>query len=398
MGERIPLPKKHSRIDPESFLNIPLFRQLHEDPQIKLVARSTDANWFYHGVIGESMAGFNPLQSAVYYPSVSQFAEWIQDPRRSARDFNQEDFLAREVLFLTHDYLHAWAYLAINELRPELGFGTRPITAANLDDFVFCHLLTEACATAGVDYWFLSCVSINSLCDVGTCWRNLTTPYQEQDLPEFRKFNPDLEVQSERFFGQLAQFYCTGVLYGFSPDDLLRSPKLTRWLRHELEYGEVQREYIRLWFSYLSHDKISLSADKLRAPLRLDKKWQRDLIIELGSLLWEKVKNGVTRRIGFAFDPDETWSAPRSKTKDYRFLNLNRVRPKAKEPLLGFESYFNQYISQFDFHDFDPEIRKDFPLILEKEDAALLHSVTKNMKRLSPAVSRDEPRDLFVLN
>ncbi|MGZ3697660.1 MAG: hypothetical protein ACXVCH_06165, partial [Bdellovibrionota bacterium] len=104
---------------PQSLLRIPLVKQMLTDPRIPLVPRNIDQDWRYLGVIPDSVVGFNPQRSSVYYARKSYFAEWLEQPRRSTRELNEQDYLVREVLFAVHDYLHAWAYLAIRELTPK---------------------------------------------------------------------------------------------------------------------------------------------------------------------------------------------------------------------------------------------------------------------------------------
>src|SRR5688572_16545693 len=104
-------------------------------------------------------------------------------------------------------------------------------------------LLSEAAATVGVDYWWLCAVELGELLPIGTRVRGgLTTSYHERDRSEYRRFYPELEVQSLAFFGDLCAFHCNGEFVGFDGDDLARSPLLLAWLTQELRYGERQRE------------------------------------------------------------------------------------------------------------------------------------------------------------
>src|SRR5207237_1319288 len=81
----------------------------------------------------------------------SPLAEWLDDPAQGVRELNQDDALLTEVLFAVHDYLHVWAYHLVRDAVPDLGFGRPPASEAELEDHVFCHLLTEAVATVGLD-------------------------------------------------------------------------------------------------------------------------------------------------------------------------------------------------------------------------------------------------------
>ena len=151
---RRPTPTPGKRLHAESLLRIPLVRQMMEDPAIRLVPRAVDAAWRYRQIAPVSVVGFNPWIKSVFYASESLFAAWLEDPYGSARAHNEDDLLVYEVLMAAHDHLHAWASLAIAALRPELRFGVGRITADKLEDHVFCHLLTEAVASGGLDYWY----------------------------------------------------------------------------------------------------------------------------------------------------------------------------------------------------------------------------------------------------
>ena len=98
-----------------------------------------------------TLAGFNPFLRSLFYANNSALSRWLAGPYGSARDYNEGDHLVREVLFAVHDYLHCWSAAAIAVLAPRSRFDTGPILRDNLEDFVYCHLLTEAAATAGLD-------------------------------------------------------------------------------------------------------------------------------------------------------------------------------------------------------------------------------------------------------
>ncbi|MGZ3688735.1 MAG: hypothetical protein ACXWPM_13175 [Bdellovibrionota bacterium] len=374
-------------------------KQMLTDPRIPLVPRNIDQDWRYLGVIPDSVVGFNPQRSSVYYARKSYFAEWLEQPRRSTRELNEQDYLVREVLFAVHDYLHAWAYLAIRELTPKLGFGTTPITAANLDDFAFCHLLTEAVATIGLDYWYLSCTDLNSVCDIGTTVRALTTAYLETDLREFRKFNPKLVIQDVSFFESFARFYCTGVLKGFELDDLRQSPKLLRWLGGELTYGETQRTYVRQWLSHLSG--IELGGRELDAPIEVDLPWKKKLIRALSEMLWDKVKKNVRHSLSSSIAPDEAWASSEESQVDFRFLNLVRLSGAeiarfGKQEPRSYDWFVFQALSGCELSKFQGEPAEVCDRLLAAKDVNLVLETLGPQSRLS---GEDQgPRDLFFLN
>jgi hypothetical protein len=134
----------------------------------------------------------------------------------------------------------------------------------------FCHLLTEAAAVIGLDYWYLSQFDLNSAVPIGTSFRHVSVSYDVKHLEEYRRFCPDLRVEHPGFVRFLGTFYCTGVFEGFSPQDLKDSPLLYKWLCHELVYGRRQREYTRLWLQHLSgHDLGYEAGQSLTRPVPL---------------------------------------------------------------------------------------------------------------------------------
>ncbi len=392
-----------ARLDPESLLRVPLVDQFLNDAQVGRVPRAIDLAWSQRKHLPETLIGFNPVHSAVYYAQGSAMAAWLERPRASARALNFQDFLARDVMFAVHDYLHAWAYLAINELMPDLGFGTAPITTKNREAFVFCHLLTEAVATVGLDYWYLSTVKLNEVCPIGTRLETLTTPYHEQYKSEYHRFNPAFEVQSEGFFRELTEFYCSGRFFGFGLDDVKNSAVLLSWLQHELRYGELQRVYVRQWFDLLAGVGPVTNTEHYAAPTRCNARWQKRLMTDLGSLLWEKVKKGTLHRFRFAFDRKRVWRSPTSAPLDFRFLNWNGMRDAS---LAGIENHANavtivprlayQLIIARPFAKFEPAEVENLVKLCNVGGLSTLQLLLRRVEPLEPEVA--EPRDLFLLS
>ena len=387
----------------ESLARIPLVRHLLDDSQVTLAARGIDERWARHGLAHSKVVGFNPTHSTVYYPRRSAFAKWLGDPHASARRLNEEDVLVDSVLFAVHDYLHAWAYLAIGELAPELGFGHAPITRENIEALVFCHLATEAAAIVGLDYWYLSTVELNEVCPIGTGARGLAVRYHERDLPELRRFNRRFTVQRRSFFTTLASFYLDGEFPGFSVADAKASPKLMRWLSQEVLYGDRQREYVRRWLAYLSATEIGYRADQLTAPVASDAPWQRRLLGELGELLWEKVKQDKLHRFSFAFDPTTIWRSPEQRSVDFSFVNANRFRTtdvraleSGPDAANNFDRYMDQFISQH-VYDHSMAWAELLAPVRQSRNTTLLRHVFRGVKQV-PMQARSEPRDLFFLN
>jgi hypothetical protein len=398
--------KPLTKIDPESLLNFPLARQMLTDPQVTFKPRAIDQAWYYSQSIPISVSGFNPMHGCVLYPQKSRFADWLKAPHKSSRKLNFKDQLAREVLFSTHDYLHVWSYQAIQELVPNLGFTTKPITRKNIEDFAFCHLVTESVATVGLDYWVLCEKTLDEFCEAGSAFSALTVPYNERHLPEYRRFYPELEVQTPRFFDVLAEFYCTGIFIGFDEHDIQRSNVVEKWLTKELTYGEKQREYIRLWLAYMSDENITYTTEQLGAGLFLDTPWRKKLVRDIGDMLWEKVKHNKLHKFGKRTDPKRTWKSPMSKRPDFRFTNLNELgmdlaeqgEHLAKGPNAdqNFAYFFHQYVSQFELASFEMPLTGLFKDVVAKKNLAIAQALFKGKKQLERTGS--EPRDMLVLN
>jgi len=388
-------------IDSESLLNIPLVKQMLDDPTVDIVVRGIDANWHYVGLGPGKLSGFNPFTGCIFVGKNSFAEKWLLNPAGSARELNFKDRLVSEILFAVHDYLHVWAYNWIAELAPEIGFGTKPITLQNFEDMVFCHILTEAVATVGLDYWYLSRINLNEIAPIGTGQQSLTIAYQESHGQECRRFFPDFDVQQRAFFGSIVKFYCDGIFNGFDAEDLLRSPVIHRWLDHELTYGKMQRRYCREWFSFLGEPKIGAAKSQLDRPIDYHKEPYDRLIDHIGELLWDKVNNGHIHSCKSAFDPAKIWQPIQNRKAKYQFLNLNKIGlPTAKQARQLTDESFNyligQFVGQFDYALFPKEAIPIFDLMLERKDFALGLSLFDSFKRVD--CDDREPANLFLYN
>lgn len=377
----------------ESLLNVPLVRQFLGDPHVRICVRGVDHRWVYDEYLKGSLSGFNPFTSRVYVPAHSAVRDFLQAPEQSGRDFNANDLLVNELFFAVHDYLHIWSFHAIHHLAPEMGFGRTPITDQNFEDLVFCHLLTEAAATVGVDYWYLSTVNLNEVCDIGTALTNrgLTTSYHESKLAEFRRFDPTLEVQSIDFFGALTAFYCTGEFPGFGAEDLKASPLLLFWLRHELRYGEKQRLYTRQLISSLA-GRGTEGADLARS-VDIDSEWKEDLVQGLGELLWRKVKDD--EMLAMPPPPGAAWSSEPQGLPDYGYMNFRRLR---NPPVVANRHFLNQLVGSVDYERASSAF-KELVLLADPAQSnqlSFLMQAAQNEPRVEAAA--DEPLNLMLVN
>jgi hypothetical protein len=366
-----------------------------DDPRIAKVARSVDRSWSVERAIPVSLTGFNPYTDAVYYARGSAFARWLADPHGSARDYNEGDFLVHEALFATHDYLHVWAVQLLRGLCPGRPLGCGRIDAGNLEALAFLHLLTEAVATVGLDYWYLATFDLDDLLGIGTDHRWLATDYRERDIEEHRRAEPGFTVQEPGFFTRLARFYCSGRWDGFGLEDLRRSPKTLRWLRHELSYGATQRRYTRMWLRHFAGVQGPSRDDD--APVVIDELWQERLLAEVGAALWRLVKEGRDERPKVSA-VDDPWRSPEVLPADFRFVNANVASQEACDDASARWRAW-QLISRYEYAAIDPELRA----IVRDEACEPPRPRIRRLERLLRDVARlpdepGEPRDLMLLN
>ncbi|WP_244923754.1 hypothetical protein [Enhygromyxa salina] len=388
---------------PGSLLNIPLVRHMLGDPAIPLVERAIDRRWSYEGLVPGSVAGFNPLRAELYYGARSRLASWLEAPEGDARALNDRDLLVNEVLFAVHDHLHGWARLALDAFAPELDFGVGRLAREDLERWTFCLLLTEAAATVGLDYWFLSQVELCELVPIGTAVRNLTTSYRQIHRRELHRFDATLDPSEPGFFGHLAEFYCTGEWPGLSVEALRTSPVLRRWLEHELSYGATQRSHTRAWLLALLGEVAY--GDDLAAPVACDQRWQRRLIAQLQEALWHKVHGHEARAWPRRHDPDASWSAPSCSWPDFRFSNLNaatEVLARGHQGLspTSLRYLLRQLLSRCDFAAVEPEQRRLIAGLLSRgcDDLAFDLLTQLALRAGLDVVASSEPRDLFFLS
>ncbi len=391
-----------SALHPESLLHIPLAAQLFSDPDVTIAVRGIDSRWAYSELISGRLDGFNPFHGAVFVGQNSYLARWLPHRDESARPFNRKDGLVGELLFAIHDYLHIWCYRWILELWPELGFGTAPIVRTNFEDMVFCHLLSEAAATVGLDYWYLACVRLGEVTPIGSTHEGLTASYREEHEEEYRRFDPGLKIQSSDFLATLTRFYCDGAFPNFSVDDMERSPLLHRWLIHELSYGELQRRYSREWFAYLSGGAVKLKLAELTRPVGGSRANQRRVTGAVGELLWRKVKNNEMCGARSQFDRDSLWCPPAGLPRCYQFVNINRDGMPERDAVsaLSTESFkylLHQYIARFDHAEFPDDALVLLPIMYSERNLEVGRCLLKDMKQVS-AAEVDEPLSMFFLN
>jgi hypothetical protein len=270
-----------------------------------------------------------------------------------------------------------------------------------------------------LDYWYLAATDLNQVCDIGTAVRTLTTAYREEHLGEYRRFHPKLEVQTTKFFETFARFYCDGVFPGYELDDLRRSPLTLKWIKNELEYGETQRRYARSWLAYLSgesFDSLGCPEDELDRPVDASAPWKKELIANLGRLLWLKVKEGRDEIAPVRFDPGAVFEKVSAKDLDFRFRNVNRVKHGAavkkilggSHPKRNFDHFFYQYVSGFEYEALNVATIESLLRLRKKRDFKAIELLLRKEKRVITSLSLSqnlpkefkgtEPEHLFILN
>ncbi len=378
----------------ESLLQIPLVKMVLADGAFQLKRRAIDANWSYSKRIPVTLSGFNPFEGSYFYAQRSAFANWLKNPNSSARDYNENDCLSREVMFMVHDYLHAWAYQLVDHLWPELGLFSGQIRSEHFEDFVFVHLLSEAVATVGLDYWYLCVRGINTYCPIGSMVGTLTVSYRENLLPEYRKFDSGLVVQDPAFFNRLACFYCHGIWTGIDAADLKRSPLLYKWLEHELSYGATQRSVTRSWLGFLQGCNLPNDASPVQAHAM-----HAELIDKVGQSLWRLIKDGVNDLKAAPWKRGTPGNTQRY-TPDFRFINVVRadqflLNQEGWEAGEGFRYFVYQVLSRIPYTDFPNRKASYIPWLTEQRDPELVLDIIRGHDLLE---AEDEPLNLLVLN
>lgn len=320
-----------ARESPESLLRIPLVRSMVTDPEVRFARRAVDTGWREAGIVRHDVTGFEPLGPAVYVAGRSRFATWRQDPAASARPHNERDLLLREVLRVAHDYLHTWATRLLQALAPERFVVGRP-SIDDVERLTFLHLVTETVATVGLDYWYLCTLRLADVVPIGsTMAGGWSVAYHEAHRDEYRRFVPDLEVQSPAFFARWFRFYCTGGIDGAEPRGLVESPLLLRWLEHELRYASVQRKNARRWFRFLATGEVSARVSDAR-PMRVDEPWMGAIVRDVGLALWNATRAAAFRCEPFV--PALQMRGPSRAAVDARFCVWSGLSEKERAAVL----------------------------------------------------------------
>lgn len=392
-------------LHPESPLQVPLIRQALTDQHILLSPRRVDGRW-QSKVHLPSTSGFNPYSFKIYLPFNHVVFDWLKNPAASARPFNHQDQLMQKLLLVVHDYLHSWSILAVRHLMPDLAFGQTVITKENFEDMVFCHLLTEAAAVAGADYWYWSRTQINALCPIGTKTNQFAVSFKEKDLPEFQRYCPDFNPLNPSFLSELIQNYCRGDFSGFDLEKIKESPLVEEMVLHEVNYSHMQRLYSRRMISAFSAEPddfyLSTNADLLKKPVNFSEKWKQELTNKLADLLWKKISQ-PTDSISFKPPEDHSSSFWKNKKSSFMYTNVNSLGDEEIAAVLADSDwsedkywFWIQYISTFDLDQFSALETDKIRLALMIKSQEKLVDIFKHKQRLK--IETCEPRSLFIPN
>ena len=322
----------------------PLLNQLFQDPSLNFCFRGLDLSWKYQDILPALQAGFNPLSNTIYLNLHSAFSDWFFGGCKNLEDYLTGENVINELLFAVHDYLHIWAYQCIDHLTSgrvsSLISKSTPLDDNEIEEFVFFHLLSEAVATIGLDYWFLSRVELWRVLSAGTTINGLTATFSERHMDEFKKFNPDFQPYTPKFLSDFTQFYCDGVLHGFDVEALQKSNIVFRWLKHELSYGQTQRNHSKTWINYLFSGREEFQFSSSNTTLINIPRQYHQLADQVGEMLWEKVTGRENHFFSTKFP---VLDRPKFREKlDPRFSNplSSLYGLKDKEKLNSFEFMF----------------------------------------------------------
>jgi hypothetical protein len=391
---------RDSRGDDAIARAVPLIDRLISGGREAIAVREIAPAWLYEYGNRQVTTGWNPLSGRVYVPSGSVLRAWLSGETEDLRALNPGDRFVRELCFLAHDLIHVWSVRLVQDLVPEQAFGQGEITADTLDAHAFVLLVTEACATVGLDYWYLSTFELEQRLRIGTCFQRLTVDYRSADDAEYRRACPDFDAQTPAFFARIARFYCTGVFPGFNARDALRSPRLHAWLDHELEYGQTQRRYAREWLMHLGGLPTERATpSSLHAAVACDAPWQREVIDALATRLWSLIKDEGEFLIAPRADTANDWRAPARGPIDARFTNiaaLSREEVRERGVHAPTAPYYIEQVLRG-----APEVPRDAGIhaavraARERRDIALAEWLADTLG--AGGAAREDLRDLFFL-
>lgn len=312
----------------------------------------------------------------------------------------------QKILLVVHDYLHAWSLLAVRHLMPELAFGQADISEENFEDMVFCHLLTEAAAVAGADYWYWSHIHINDICPVGTKCNQFAVSFKAKELSEYQRYSPEFNPLQPAFLSDLVKNYCRGDFAGFDLEKIKESPLVENMILHEVSYSHMQRLYSRRMISAFSSQPDSFhlpeSIDLLKRPISFSENWKKELTEKLSRLLWEKISTSEYTD-SFEISPNHSDDFWVNKKRFFMYTNVNSLSDKEiatvlADPTWSEDKYWFwiQYISTFDLDQFSALETDKLKLALIIKSHDKLVELFKDKKRLT--VETFEPVSLFIPN
>lgn len=374
---------------PNSLLELPVIRWLLGEQGFRLNSRCVDKRWDYAGVFdAPANAGLDPFGEDIFVPRISAVNAWLADPgRRDLARLNLDNRLLSEVFFVAHDLLHMWAYRRMMNHPQGFRFGQEPLDADSLDDYVFCHLVSEAVATAGLDYWYLSRMSVGRELGLPVSFNGLAVNYTRA-LDDFMASETEVTVHSPDFFPRLCTLYTTGALPGIERTALQREPGVDQWLQHELRYSVSQRLYTCAWFSFLGGLEEP-SRERALRPISPDVPWRRRMVEDVGNALWQ-----MTQTQRYALEPLVPATAlpsPDAYPDDARFMNpaLFTLRDAAPEDRA---LYKRLKAATYEYDSFTPAEREQ---LARTESLAAFHAL---LDRGRPLAQHDEPRMILQLN
>jgi hypothetical protein len=378
---------------------IPPVRHALEDPHFKFVIRPIDDRWHGAGV-SERMAGFNPITHSHYFASSSPLRAWLNGETVPE---DAQEAVIRAALAMAHDYLHSWAYRALEALRPDVGFDSAPVTPETLEEFTGLYLLTEAVACVGLDHWCLSVLETGNP-HLERAFAPLTTHYRERFAERFRRANPGFDAQHPEFFTSIVQMYRVDAAEGFELRDVAADPMLRDWLTAELLASRSQRATTRLWLSgYGGLDPAGVDLGAELAPAQGE---ELALASALGALLWRKIKGDEP--LHFIPRPQAgVWRYPAGRDPDYRLCNLGKIASRARDQWAhaprsseNFRYFAQQAISRYVIPRDSAivDVMTRFHRALIEVDANALSALCTDLDPVEPHTPDPAPLELVFVN
>jgi hypothetical protein len=175
---------------------------------------------------------------------------------------------------------------------------------------------------------------------VGTEVSSLTVRFSEKHMDEFKKYDENFNPFTPNFLVEMIRFYCSGEFLGFDLESIQRSNIVFHWLKHEVKYGQTQRNHSFTWINYLFSDKHDyMVTSAVTTTVKFPEKYET-ILAKLSQFLWDKVTGLENHFLPGNF---RAGFRPQFRTNlDPKFSNPNSTSYKHKEDQWGrYEQIFS---------------------------------------------------------